>query len=54
MRTPSEIKTEIDALNRLASSVSDDPLAQASIAGQVNVLEWVLRQPDDLPATHQD
>ena len=34
------IGNEIDALRRLAETCKDDPLAQASIAGQINVLEW--------------
>lgn len=37
-----KIKNEIEALKRLAASVPDDALAQASIAGQINVLEWLL------------
>ena len=32
---------EISALRRLAASVPDDAIAQASIAGQINALEWL-------------
>jgi hypothetical protein len=37
-----KIKKEIAALKRLAASVPNDELAQASIAGQLNILEWML------------
>ena len=36
-----QIKTEIEALKQLAASVPNDALAQASIAGQIAVLEWL-------------
>jgi hypothetical protein len=36
------IGNEIAALRQLAMTVPDDALAQASIAGQINALEWVL------------
>ena len=34
------IGNEIDALRRLAKTCKNDPLAQASIAGQIGALEW--------------
>lgn len=39
-KTASEIQEEIEALRRLAAASPDDEMAQASIAGQINVLEW--------------
>ena len=35
-----KIQNEIEALKRLAATVPDDALAQASIAGQINALAW--------------
>jgi hypothetical protein len=40
MKTPQQITTEIEALKRLAAMYPDDATAQASIAGQINALEW--------------
>lgn len=37
-----KIREEIESLKRLAADNPDDALAQASIAGQINSLEWVL------------
>lgn len=41
-KTTQEIRDEIAALNRLAASVPDDAIAQASIAGQIDVLNWAI------------
>ena len=40
MKTSQQTQDEIEALKRLAAANPDDALAQASIAGQINVLEW--------------
>ena len=40
-KTNEQIREEIEALKRLAYSVPDDAIAQSSIAGQINALEWV-------------
>lgn len=45
MKTTEKIIDEIAALRRLALAHPDDALAQASIAGQVNALEWAMRRP---------
>ena len=37
-----EIRDEIEALQRLGLQYPDDMLAQASIAGQIDVLEWTI------------
>ena len=43
MKTPEQILAEIDALKRLGESAeAADALSRASIAGQIDVLEWVL------------
>lgn len=42
MRTIDEIRAEIEALERLASTTSDKA-ALASIAGQINALEWATK-----------
>src|ERR1035441_381992 len=39
-KTSRQLSMEIAALHRLAASVKDDPLAQASIAGQISALTW--------------
>ena len=46
-----QIQHEIEALHNLAAQYPDDALAQASIAGQINALEWVkgLEPQDDTP-----
>lgn len=44
-----KIQIEIEALKRLAASVPNDALAQASIAGQINALEWLLEGPIEEP-----
>ena len=41
MKAVKQIRAEIEALKRLAASAPKDRTAQASIAGQINVLEWV-------------
>ena len=40
--TREKLQNEIEALKLLAATVPDDALAQASIAGQINALEWAL------------
>jgi hypothetical protein len=42
LKKDQEIEDEIGALRRLGTMCANDPLARASIAGQINVLEWVL------------
>lgn len=42
MKTPTQIRSEIEALKRLAATCPDDAAAQASIAGQINALEWAI------------
>lgn len=39
-KTSDQVRAEIEALKRLAAANPDDTLAQASIAGQINALEW--------------
>ena len=40
MKTIEQIRHEIEALRRLAASVPHDRAQQASLAGQINALEW--------------
>jgi hypothetical protein len=42
MKSILQINNEIATLQRLSSTVPDDALAQASIAGQISALTWVL------------
>jgi hypothetical protein len=42
MKTIEQIRREIKELKKLAAQYPDDAQAQASIAGQINVLEWVI------------
>lgn len=44
-KTQDQIAIEVEALKRLAQTCPDDDIAQASIAGQINVLEWVIGWP---------
>lgn len=39
-KTVEQISAEIKALKKLAAKHTDDAIAQASIAGQINALEW--------------
>jgi hypothetical protein len=41
MKSPNQVRDEVQALKHLATECPDDPLALASIAGQVNALLWV-------------
>jgi hypothetical protein len=41
-KTSEQVHDEITALKNLAISVPDDAIAQASIAGQINALEWAV------------
>jgi hypothetical protein len=41
-----KIETEIEALTQLAAQYPDDDIAQASIAGQINALTWLLCSAD--------
>lgn len=47
MKTQEQIAAEIEALKRLAESYPDDAIAQASIAGQVNALEWAAQSTEN-------
>lgn len=42
MKTREQAISEIAALQQLAATCADDAIAQASIAGQINVLVWML------------
>lgn len=42
MKTREQVTAEIEALHRLAATCPDDAIAQASIAGQINVLVWII------------
>lgn len=47
MKSRYEVKLEIASLKKLAVQYHDDAAAQASIAGQINALSWVLRGESD-------
>lgn len=44
MKTQAEIRDEIEALKRLAAK-APDAAARASIAGQINALQWAAGYP---------
>ena len=42
MKTAKQIRDEIAVLRRLALTCQHDNIAQVSIAGQINALEWLV------------